>query len=184
MRKVMNIPIAGMRVIKTALAVFLCLIISDFTNSQQFTYAAIVAIVCMQKDWGNSINESMKRIVATLFGVAFGYFTVISAGWMGILNAGVIRYAYSAFMMVLLINTLLIIEKHNVTAVASIVFISVASINDPHINPGHFALVRMVDTFVGIGVSLIVNITITDTEELKRKLNNFYQNKRKKVFKK
>ena len=67
-------------------------------------------------------------------------------------------------------------EKHDVTSVASIVFISVASIKDPGIQAGHFALVRMVDTFVGIGVSLIVNITIADTEELKQMLNTFYEN--------
>lgn len=171
MRMFHNIPIAGMRVIKTALAVFLCLSISHFTNSQQFVYASIVAIVCMQKDWENSMTAAGNRIVATLFGVAFGYFTYVSSGWLGILNMTTIRYAYIAVMLVLLVNTLLIIEKHNVTSVASIVFVSVASIQSEGHSAGQFALVRMIDTFVGIGVALLVNITITDSESIKRALD-------------
>lgn len=182
MRKVMNIPIAGMRVIKTALAVFFCLVISNYMNSQQYTYSAVVAIVCMQKDWGNSVNESGKRIVATLFGVGFGFFTFKSIEWMGIYDAVYLRYAYTALMMVLLINILLIIEKHNVTAVASIVFISVAAIRDPQIDAGVFALVRMIETFVGIGVSLIVNITITD--EMTHRLESFYKKTKDRVLSK
>ena len=163
MRKIMNVPIAGMRVIKTALAVFLCLVIADYMHAQQSTYAAIVAIVCMQKDWGNSINESIKRIVATLFGVAFGFFTFKSIVWLGLYDSMYLRHAYTALMMIILVNVLLILEKHNVTSVACIVFISVSTIHDSNIVAGQFALTRMLDTFVGIGVSLIVNMTLTDS---------------------
>ncbi len=163
MRKIMNIPIAGMRVIKTALAVFLCLVIADFMNSPQYTYAAIVAIVCMQKDWDNSIDAAVKRIIATIFGIVFGYFTYKSIGWLNIQEYIYIRYGYTAVMMIFLVNILIILEKHDVTSVACIVFIGVATIHEAEMDAGHFAIVRMLDTFVGIGVSLIVNVTVTES---------------------
>lgn len=172
MRKIMNIPIVGMRVLKTALAVFLCLVIANYMHAQQSTYAAIVAIVCMQKDWGNSIRAAIKRVVATLFGVAFGLFTFKSIEYMGLYNTIYARHAYTAIMMLLLVNALLILEKHDVTSVACIVFISVATINDQEIDAGFFAMIRMLDTFVGIGVSLIINITITDA--LTKKIEESY----------
>ena len=49
MKKFMNIPIPGMRIIKTALAVFLCFVIVALTGEQYSGYSAVVAIVCMNE---------------------------------------------------------------------------------------------------------------------------------------
>lgn len=158
----MNIPIPGMRVIKTAIAVFLCLVIVDMTGDQYSGYSAIVAIICMQKDWDNSINTSVNRVIGTVFGVAFGLVTFQLNFTLGFHSRGVIPYFVISVMMVFLMYTIILIEKKDVTAVACIIFLSVAAFNDPEMGVMYFAFRRMIDTFVGIGISLLVNITITE----------------------
>lgn len=162
MKKIMNIPVPGMRIIKTALAVFLCLVIVALLGEKYSGYSAIVAIVCMQKDWDNSITISRDRSIGTVIGALFGIATYQLIGFLGIEKSLVLPYLLVCTMMIILMIVIISINKHTVTAVTCIIFLSVAVLRDPTIDVWFFALRRVVDTFIGIGVSLVVNIVLTE----------------------
>ena len=52
----MKIKFIGLRTIKTIVAVFLSLIISSLREGSVPFYSAIAAVLCMQKDFENSLS--------------------------------------------------------------------------------------------------------------------------------
>lgn len=172
MRKIMNIPVPGMRIVKTALAVFLCLAVVDFFGEHYSGYSAIVAIVCMQKDWENSLEIARNRSVGTVVGALFGVLTYKMIIFFDVHSHWFLSYMIVALMMIVLMIVIISINKHTVTAVTCIVFLSVAVLRDPSIEVWFFAFRRMIDTFVGIGISLMVNLILT--EKFLLRLKNFF----------
>ncbi len=162
MKKFMNIPIPGMRIIKTALAVFLCFVIVALTGEQYSGYSAVVAIVCMQKDWGDSKRIAINRSIGTICGAGFGILTHKLLEWLNLFERPVLPYLLVSVMMILLMILIISINKQDVTAVSCIIFLSVAILRDPKVDVWFFAFRRMIDTFIGIGVSLIVNMGLTE----------------------
>ncbi|MDO4710904.1 MAG: aromatic acid exporter family protein [Peptostreptococcaceae bacterium] len=171
MKKFMNIPLPGMRVIKTALAVFLCLVIVALLGEKYSGYSAIVAIVCMQKDWDDSISISKDRTIGTVIGASFGIATYKILGSLEIEQRLVLPYLTVCIMMIVLMIVMISLKKHNVTAVTCIIFLSVAVLRDPSVDVWLFALRRVMDTLIGIGISLLVNIVLT--EDFFKKFNFF-----------
>ena len=62
----------GMRTIKTVTAVYLCFVIDNFRSGGVPFYAAIAAVLCVQKDIHSSIKAAKNREIATLIGGLFG----------------------------------------------------------------------------------------------------------------
>lgn len=175
MRKVRNIPVPGMRVIKTALAVFLCLTIVGMLGEHYSGYSAIVAIVCMQKDLDNSVTMAINRSVGTLVGAAFGVLTYKLMEFLPANSGYVLPYLIVAVMMVLLMVVIISLGKQAATAVTCIIFLSVAVLRNSEIDVWYFVFHRMIDTFIGIGISLLVNITLTEETLEKFHHNNSHK---------
>ena len=60
-----SVPKIGMRLIKTAVAVFLCFLVDFFRDGGTPFYSAIAAILCMQPELGSSLKVGKERIIAT-----------------------------------------------------------------------------------------------------------------------
>ncbi len=163
-----------MRVIKTALAVFLCLTIVGFLGEHYSGYSAIVAIVCMQKDLDNSVTMAINRSVGTLVGALFGVITYKLTLLLPTSTGYVAEYFIVACMMILLMVVIISLGKQAATAVTCIIFLSVAVLRNSEIDVWYFAFHRMVDTFIGIGISLLVNIMLTEETYEKFHNNNFH----------
>ena len=67
-----SIPKIGMRLIKTAIAVFLCFLVDFFRDGGTPFYSAIAAILCMQPELGSSLKVGKERIIATIIGGIVG----------------------------------------------------------------------------------------------------------------
>src|SRR5699024_5419065 len=61
----------GMRIIKTALAVFICGLIGWLRGEMTF-FSMIAAVICIQKSTEATIKNSFNRVVGTAVGGAFG----------------------------------------------------------------------------------------------------------------
>ena len=59
-----------MRAIKTALAVFCCLLISIPLHRESPFFSCIASIVCMQATWEKSLKSGLNRFYGTLLGGA------------------------------------------------------------------------------------------------------------------
>ena len=61
-------PRVGMRMVKTAVAVFLCFAIDAFRGGGIPFYSAIAAVLCLQPSWQGSTQKARERTVATFLG--------------------------------------------------------------------------------------------------------------------
>lgn len=71
----LHLPHVGQRILKTTLAVFLCLLIyalRGFEGQDMPTEAAITAIICMQPYVQDSKTYALNRAVGTLIGAGCG----------------------------------------------------------------------------------------------------------------
>ncbi len=63
----------GLRAIKTAIAVALCMVMSYLTDKDETFIAAFAAIICMQPTYDQTFKSGLNRIFGTLIGGIVGY---------------------------------------------------------------------------------------------------------------
>lgn len=162
MKKINNFPVPGMRVIKTALAIFLCLLTMELMDEKFSSYSAVVAIVCMQKDWYNSVQVAKDRSIGTLIGALFGLIAYLLIFYLNLGEITILAYLVIALMMVILIMTTISLNGSEIIAITCIIFLSVATFQDTDTNIYYFAIRRVIDTFIGIVIALVVNVSINE----------------------
>ncbi len=151
-------PNIGMRIIKTAIAVFLCLLISPLRGSAGTPYySAIAAIICMQPSVSDSLKLSLYRTVATLFGGLAGMLLLMAEHSLYPDAPQTLKYLTISACIVLLIYLTLVIRMPSAAAITCVVFLS-TSVTLGEVGVAYvFALNRIIDTLIGIFVSVGVN---------------------------
>lgn len=152
------IPKVGMRILKSSIAVFLCFAIY-FLRGQSGApfYSAIAAILCMQPYVSNSVKVALNRTVGTFIGGIFGMLALIIE--LNYLPEGypVFRYLMISLAVIPLIYTAVLVKKPTAAYITCVVFMSITVSHASDINPYLFAINRIIDTLIGIFVSLGVN---------------------------
>lgn len=151
-------PKIGMRMIKTAVAVFLCFLIDLLRNHQGVPfYSAIAAILCMQPFVSNSVKVALNRGVGTLIGGLAGMLLLLAErAWLP-KGMPVLQYFIVSLCVVVLIYLTVVLKKTSASYITCVVFLSVTISHGADVNPYLFAVNRMIDTLLGIAVSLAVN---------------------------
>ena len=67
-----SLPKVGMRIIKSAVAVFLCFLVYLFRQDGVPFYSVIAAVLCMQPYVSHSVRVALNRCIGTLIGGVFG----------------------------------------------------------------------------------------------------------------
>lgn len=139
----------GMRNIKTAISVMLCIIISNLLNLNNPLFVIIGAIVSMQGSINESYQNGINRILGTIFGAVIGImFFQISPHNILLIGLGTVFIIY--------FNNRLKMNKSIV--ISLIVFCSIMLNADG--NVFLYSSFRVIDTTVGIIVAFVVNILI------------------------
>ena len=154
-----SFPPVGMRIIKTAIAVFLCLMIYILRGYQGLVvHSAIAAIICMQPYAKDSKESGINRILGTLIGAFWGLcylFFFRSQPWM--VEHMILIYLCIAFGVVLCLYTSVLTRTHSSAGLAAIVFLCVI-ITYPDVDaPVAQTLNRCADTIIGAIVGNLVN---------------------------
>jgi len=137
----------GMRNIKTGLAVFVCVIISRLLKLEYPFYSAVAAVIAMQSSVEASFKAGKNRMLGTFLGAVIGYvFALIYHGNIILLTLGVMA----------IIHICNLLKWKNAISIACVVFISIM-LNDGHRDPLYYSINRLIDTFIGIIVALIIN---------------------------
>lgn len=137
----------GARNIKTAVSVFICLILYQIFGQTYSLIACIAAVICTQNSVENSFLVSKGRILGTIFGGLLGYlFTIFLGNNPFIIALGIVLLIYFGD----------IINQKEAISMSCVVFLSIL-INLEDINPLLFTVERVIDTFIGIIVSIMVN---------------------------
>lgn len=158
-------PKIGMRMIKSSLAVLLCFVIYFIRGEGMPFYSAIAAILCMQPYVSNSLKAAETRTVGTIVGGLFGMVVlVLSRKWIPA-NWDMLYYFIISLCIIPLIYLTVIFKKTQASYITCVVFLSVTVTHVVDVNPYTFALNRILDTLIGIVVSLGVNVCFFPKKE-------------------
>ena len=157
-----RLPAIGARIIKTTIAVFICLIIyylRGYHGSEMPTEACITAIICMQPYVRNSRDYAVNRFAGTIIGAVIGLaFLLLTTvlPHLGYVNG--ILYLGMAIGVLLCLYTAVLIHKPDTASLAAIVFLCVViafpDVEEPLRQAGH----RIMDLFIGTVVAIGVNV--------------------------
>lgn len=144
----------GMRTIKTAISVSICVELSKFFNSDYIFYAAVAAVMAMQNSVSDSFKAGKNRMLGTIVGAFIGLiFAIISPGNTALSGIGIIIIIYICNFF----NW-----KKSVTISCTVFLVIMLSLQDR--GPVVYSLNRTFDTFLGIIVAVLVNYFISPPE--------------------
>ena len=145
----------GMRTIKTGLAVSVSLFIAQIFSLESPSFVGIAAIVSMQSTVNESFVAGKNRMLATfvgaLVGLVFSYLLPHNYFFIG-LGIIVVIYIHNIFGW-----------KQSLT-LSAIVFLAIFLNEDS--NRMYYALHRLMDTFIGIIVSMLINYFIATPDNI------------------
>lgn len=158
MNRHIKFPHIGLRIIKSSLAVFICLVLDIFRGQTGVPfYSAIAAVLCIQPLQEEGLKAGWSRICGTFIGAFWG--TIILFINLRFIPEPqvVLRYALMSLGVIPVIYTAVLLKKHGSVFISCIVLLS---INVNHIgdeNPYLFIFNRVLDTLLGVGIALLIN---------------------------
>lgn len=155
-----KIPGIGMRIIKSALAVALCLIIDIFRGEGGMVfYSQLAALWCIQMYRDNTIKNALQRTIGTVAGAIYGLlYLLLYPRLSGLIGATVWLEVVCLFIsIILVIYTTVLIKKKQASYFSCVVFLSIVINHIEDVNPYGFVWNRFLDTMIGIGVGILVN---------------------------
>jgi len=150
-------PKIGLRMVKSVLAVFACFMIDIFRSGSVPFYSAIAAILCMQPDVSGSMKVALNRTVGTLIGGFYGMVAMLLFKHFNLYDNVFVRYTVVSIAILPLMYLTVLLKKHKATYITCVVFLSVTISHGADASPYLFAINRIVDTLIGIFVSLGIN---------------------------
>lgn len=140
-----NRSFIGRRIVKTALAAGLAYFLSGLLNSHSPIFAIIAVIITMQQTVYETIQSSITRILGTMMGLIIGglFFTFIPSNGLTV-GIGI------------LLTMTICVRCHwdSACSIAAMAFVFFTASADQELIDGVY---RMVDTIIGIGLSIIIN---------------------------
>ncbi|HHV05488.1 MAG TPA: FUSC family protein [Anaerolineaceae bacterium] len=148
----------GMRVIKTMIAVFICLGIEAIRQKTGTVYhSSIAAVVCMQPTVKSTAKTARERVIGTIIAGIYGFLvlnfifpnvTVDTREWY--------YYLVTALLSLPLMTIMIWIKTPGPIAITVIVYL-IVTLKTTDIPPIAYTLERVADTLIGIAVALLVN---------------------------
>jgi len=150
-------PKIGLRTIKTALAVFLCLL---FFPSEPF-FACLTAVFCIQDTVSNSVKIAINRGLGTILGGVIGLLFLIACRFLTYnINIYIVRkflvYLTIAIGIIAVIYLCNLIKKPGAINISCIAFLAVTTVH-AFGDPVYYTINRIIETLFGIFVALLVN---------------------------
>lgn len=150
-------PKIGGRTVKTVLAVYLCLLIGIVRKSDTAFYAAIAAVLCVQRTSKDSIREAFNREVATIIGGIWGMLVLLFERYFWCSPCEVLRYLLLSVLLIPIINFSVFIKREKGTFLMCVVFLCITVTHGNDESPLSFGIARILDTTIGIMTALIIN---------------------------
>jgi uncharacterized membrane protein YgaE (UPF0421/DUF939 family) len=151
----------GMRVVKTAAAVMICLLIALFTGGwDSIPITAVSAIVTLRPTRGETVNTGIFRVLGTIIGGVIGTLAVLIGLFLPYYNDGLFVIVIP---LMLLLNLYLcnVLKMQDACTISCVVTILVAAHIDLDLSVGGalvYTLLRLRDTLIGVVVATLLNI--------------------------
>ena len=159
-QKNIQLPRVGMRIIKSAVAVFLCFVFYTYFRSNGIIfYSQLAALWCIQPQWENTRSKALQRTVGTLTGAVFGLFVLLIDKHLIGTGAGS-DLLYETLVAVTIIGVIyvtLLLHKKDAFYFSCVVFLSIVVNHIGDADPYVFVFNRVMDTMIGIIIGMAVN---------------------------
>jgi len=159
-RSLTFLPHLGQRIIKTSIAVFLCLLIhyiADFEG--MMLQSCITAIICVQPYFKDTKNFAINRGIGTLIGAVWGLLSLLLFRQIPFISDHILlTYLMISIGVLIVIYTTVAIRLSDAAGLAAITFLCIVIGINTTDSPIIITLSRLLDTFIGIIVALLVNV--------------------------
>lgn len=147
----------GMRNIKTAIAVFICIIALESMGIEKPFFACITAIQTMQTDMHTSFQTGIHRFVGTIFGNVIGaLFAVVFYRYFP-MDVLLVKSLVIPFGIMFIIFILTNLKLNDSILISCVVFLSIMiNVEDESLLLG-YAVERSFTTTFGVVVAILVN---------------------------
>ena len=160
-----------MRILKSAFGVFLCYIVYILRGQQGIPFYSMLAVLqCIQQYTGKTRSMAVQRSTGTLVGAFFGLVVIILEIYVFNIYNTISGYALTALTIIPVIYITLVLRKENAAYFSCVVFLSITVNHITDANPFVFVLNRVIDTFVGILIGVLLNIPIIPRKKNKKTL--------------
>lgn len=147
----------GMRVVKTALAIIICLLIEYFRGSSMPYHACIATIVCMQPTLKSTFNAAVDRTLGTIIAGVYAYLiAILLIGRFGLAPLSMQFYLLIGLLSFPLMALMIAIIKPGSLAITVIVYLVIA-LSVGATDALSYTVERVLGTLIGIAVALFVN---------------------------
>lgn len=148
----------GMRIIKTSLAVILCFIL-DYFRGYPYPYnSAITSIICMQQNLPNTRLVAKNRILGTLISGIYSVIVIFILTEILSVKLNSLFYFIIIGLLIVPLMTLLVnLNLEKSVLVASVIYILCCITSLGNKTPIMFMIFRVIDSTLGILVSLFIN---------------------------
>lgn len=155
--KAFKLPPVGLRTLKTALAVFLCLILFP---SEPF-FACMTSVFCLQNTIEDSYKVGFARAYGTVHGAIIGmlFLLLCRQVWNYVESpffSTLIIYCIIALGIIAVIYTCTLINRHRSIPLACIVFLGITTVH-AQTDAFYYGFNRIIETFFGLAIGLLVN---------------------------
>lgn len=145
----------GMRNLKTALAILVCLLIYQVIPGSA-SYACITALIVMQSTLEESLEQARNRVVGIVIGGVMGAVFSYAAR---MIPFSILRIFVISLGVTLLIFLCNFIGKRGAIVMGCVTYL-IIMIPGTTQNPWLYALLCVVDNMIGITVAVLVNLAI------------------------
>lgn len=161
-----HIPMIGLRIIKSGIAVALCFVIAYFRGNEGIVfYSLLSALWCIQMYRSNTKKNAIQRFSGTVIGALYGLVFLLllqhlmhrSAIAENEKHLFVVQAVMVSVSIVLVLYTTVLLHKKQASYFSCVVFLSIAVNHAMDVNPYYFVWNRFLDTCIGIGVGIFVN---------------------------
>lgn len=156
--KKVALPAVGMRIMKSAIGVFLVFVIYLLRGRRGTPfYSALSVLWCMQPDMGEARNKAFQRTIGTMIGALFGLIMILIEYYLLKGRYEALNYLLISLFIIPVIYTTILINKKNASYFSCVVFLSIAVNHLLDANPYLFVVNRVVDTLIGIALAYVIN---------------------------
>lgn len=164
----------GQRIVKTSVAVTLCLLfymLLGYRGENMPSEAAITAIICMQPYVTSTAENAINRLTGTLVGACTGFIFLL----LVMMNPGLgshrpLLYALMGVGTLVSLHATVLLRKQDAAGLAAIVFVCVVIAYPDIENPLDQAFHRILDVMVGTGMALGINAVRLPRKKLHNKV--------------
>lgn len=151
----------GMRTIKSALAVFLCILFFHVTNRGLPMIAALSAVFSLRQDLTTTVSFGLSRIIGNTIG-----------GFLGIFYFLVKHYFHNDFLVELFLLPVLVIIvivisdgfNNNSGIISAVSTLLLIALSVPQGESTLYAIQRVLDTFIGTFIAIGINFFLRPPE--------------------